>query len=139
MLELDRFDLAGGYHRAVLFHRMSSVFEREHSLRHANDNRRSPGIRVGRENLAGEFLPEHRGIGRVEKSGFKIDVPCPNQFRYLAIKVLHTFRFTRLDGIQQSSSGLISMLDALARARILLHDFYDGYSAALVDSRHQPL
>src|SRR6202790_4612775 len=89
--------------------------------------------------LARQFLPEHRRIAGEPKAGFQIHQARADQFRDLAIEVLHAFVFAGLDSIQQRAARPLALFDAIASARVGFQDFDDGDAVTAIGARYQPL
>jgi len=57
------------------------------------------------------------------KAGFQIHQARADQFRDLAIEVLHTFIFAGLDRVQQRAARPLACFDAIASARVGISEF----------------
>src|ERR1700704_758483 len=89
--------------------------------------------------LPRQFLPQYRRIAGEPKAGFQIHQARADQFRDLAIKVLHAFVFAGLDRVQQRAARPLALFHAIASARVGFQNFDDGDAVTAIDARYQPL
>src|ERR1700674_1732302 len=108
---------------------------------HSRPKKQSPATRKPHRttDLARQFLPQHRRIAGEAQTGFEIHQARADQFRDLAIEVLHAFVFAGLDCVQQRAARPLALFDAISSARVGFQNFDYGDAVPAIVARYQPL
>src|SRR6202140_5225505 len=88
---------------------------------------------------ARQFLPQHRRIAGEAQTGFEIHQARADQFRDLAIEVLHAFVFAGLNRVQQRAARALALFDAIASTRVGFQNFDYGDAVTAIVARYQLL